>query len=450
MAFAFVRNLKTTSGANIKSFAQILSAERHAKREDLTSVKRKRPGGDHEANHFWSVLGEGLNNGGANYGVAFREHKKRHDVKSERKNAALALHLLVGVSPEWLAETGDPHDLKNPRVRELIDHAKRWAETWMEDGAVWAVRYDTDEVGSGVVDILGSPIRQNASGRGKPKPAISVNKALKDLQDSVGARTSYAAMQTSWATYAQDHLDPALERGEPESEQKHLTPEQFKERIAIEQEIDAKALELAAIESELDGAILELTAGQMDVPAEVKRRTKTESDRLKRERQDMRRSLRAEMEAEHANRTREIAREEATLKQDRLSLDRERDDLDTAQRVLRDAQDMVRRQVSELASVLKQTAEDARLIADVVLRTITGVILGTTKPDADNGFRVPPEDQRIIDRFELRPFLAGIVETVMTFWREARGELVRHRQEAVQEAARNAHPTETPGSGPKP
>lgn len=447
MAFAFVRNLKTASGANIKSFAQIQSAERHAKREDLTSRKRKRPDGDHRANHFWSVLGAGFDDGGADYGVAFREHKKRHDVKSERKNAALALHLLVGVSPEWLAETGDPHDLANPRVKGLIDHARRWSETWMGDAAVWAVRYDTDEVGSGVVDILASPIRQNASGRGKPKPAISINKALKDLQASVGTRTSYSAMQTSWATYAQKHLDPALERGEPESEEKHLTPEQFKERIAIEQEIDAKAIELAAVESELDVAILELTAGQMNVPAEVKRRTKAESDRLKRERQDMRRTLRAEMEAEHANRTREIARQEAALKQDRLSLDRERDDFDTAQRVLRDAQDMVQRQVSDLASVLKQTAEDARLIADVVLRTIAGVILGTTKPDADDGFRVPPEDQRIIDRFELRPFLAGIVETVMTFWREARGELARHRQEAVQKAARSAHPTKA--SGPK-
>lgn len=242
MAYAFVRNLKTTSGANLKDFAQIQSAERHAKREDLTSQARQREDGDHRHNHFWSRAGEGLDHGGADYAAAFKAHKSAHGIKTERKGAALGLHLLVGVSPEWLAEDGDPRDLSNPRVAELIDHATRWAESWMGSGAVWAVRYDTDEAGAGVVDILASPIRENRAGKAKAgKPSISVNKALKELQEAHGERTSYAAMQTSWADYARAHLDPALQRGQPESGQQHLTPEQFKARLAVE-ETTAQAL----------------------------------------------------------------------------------------------------------------------------------------------------------------------------------------------------------------
>lgn len=94
---------------------------------------------------------------------AYHEHKKRNGVKPERKNAAIAMHFLVGVSPDWLAEAGDPNDLENPRVMNLIEQAKTWSESWMGKGAVWAVRYDIDEMGSGVVDILASPIRQNRS-----------------------------------------------------------------------------------------------------------------------------------------------------------------------------------------------------------------------------------------------------------------------------------------------
>ncbi|MFZ1302162.1 MAG: hypothetical protein WAQ27_06355 [Candidatus Microsaccharimonas sp.] len=236
MAYAFVRNLKTTSGANLKDFAQIQSAERHAKREDLTSQARQRADGDHRHNHFWSRAGEGLDGGGADYAAAFKAHKAAHGIKTERKGAALGLHLLVGVSPEWLAEKGDPRDLSNPRVAELIDHARTWAESWMGAGAVWAVRYDTDEAGAGVVDILASPVRENRAGKAKTgKPSISVNKALKELQEAHGERTSYSAMQTSWAHYSHAHLDPALQRGQPESRQGHLTPEQFKARLVAEE-----------------------------------------------------------------------------------------------------------------------------------------------------------------------------------------------------------------------
>ena len=124
--FAYVRNLQTSTGANITAFAGISSAESHAKRLDAAANRRRVPGRSHEDNHFWSKAGEGLGGGGADYAAAFRAHKKQHGVKSERKGAALAIHLLVGVSPEWLAETGDPRDKDNPRVQALIAAARGW------------------------------------------------------------------------------------------------------------------------------------------------------------------------------------------------------------------------------------------------------------------------------------------------------------------------------------
>lgn len=69
------------------------------------SKVRQRPAGDNRSNHFWSLAGEGLDGGGADYAAAFKAHKAAHGIKSERKGAAVGLRLLVGVSPEWLSET---------------------------------------------------------------------------------------------------------------------------------------------------------------------------------------------------------------------------------------------------------------------------------------------------------------------------------------------------------
>lgn len=232
--FAFVRNLQTGGGSNIKDFAQISSAEAHAKRLDATSQARQVKGRSHEDNHFWSLCGEGLEGGGADYVTAFKEHKKRHAITSERKGAALAQHLLVGVSPGWLEEAGDPRDTANPRVQQLVAEAKAWAESWMGEGAVWAVRYDTDEKGAGVVDILASPIRTQHHKTGKSKPAISVRKANAELAEKHDLPNAFQAMQTDWAEWSQSRLDPQLQRGRPKSEtdREHVPPDVYADQIA--------------------------------------------------------------------------------------------------------------------------------------------------------------------------------------------------------------------------
>ena len=251
--FAFVRNLQTGGGSNIKDFAQISSAEAHAKRLDATSQARQVKGRSHEDNHFWSLCGEGLEGGGADYVTAFKEHKKRHAITSERKGAALAQHLLVGVSPGWLEEAGDPRDTANPRVQQLVAEAKAWAESWMGEGAVWAVRYDTDEKGAGVVDILASPIRTQHHKTGKSKPAISVRKANAELAEKHGLPNAFQAMQTDWAEWSQSRLDQQLQRGRPKSEtdREHVPPDIYAAQIAeIEQQREALAKEREAFEKE--------------------------------------------------------------------------------------------------------------------------------------------------------------------------------------------------------
>ncbi len=252
--YAFVRNPKRDNNKNhLASFSDITSAESHAKRKDMTSQFRQVEGKHHKDNYFWSKVGDTLENGGADYGKAYREHKKQMGVKTERKNAALGVHTLVGVSPEWLAETGDPRDLENPRVQKLIFEAKQWAESWMGVGAVWAVRYDTDEAGSGVVDILASPVREQKHKSGTKKPVISVRKANAELAEKVGVTNGWIAQQTDWAQWAQNTLDLRLKRGKPKSEtsRKHIPADLFKEQAQKAKEAVLRDAE-AHIQAEID------------------------------------------------------------------------------------------------------------------------------------------------------------------------------------------------------
>jgi len=258
--FAFIRQLQKGSGANLKTLSDIKSAERHANRLDNTSALRQRKGASHADNYFWSNIGEGLEAGGADYVAAYKAHKLRHGVKSERKGAALASHALVGVSPEWLEETGSPHDLNNPRVQALIEASKAWVETWSGEGMVWGVRYDVDEVGSGVVDVLASPVHVQFHKSGSSSPKISINKANDKLLSQVNerlkkewvtggqksedykpVRKSFRAMQYSWAWYAQEHLSPELQRGIyiETTRRQHLFPEEYKEALAAQEKYDA-------------------------------------------------------------------------------------------------------------------------------------------------------------------------------------------------------------------
>lgn len=223
----------------------ILSTEYHAKRLDPVSQKRHIRDSDPIA---WSKA-----EGPTDYVEAFKAHKRATGA-GERKGADLGMELKVVVSPEWLAETGDPHDAANPRVQQLVEEAQAWAESWGGPGSVWGVRYDTDERGSGVVDLFMSPVREQRHKSGKSKAVISCRKAKEELLASERAlepdlKTSGAAMQSSWARWAQKKLDHRLERGKPKEETGavHQNADLYA-RIAQQKEADLKAREEALAE----------------------------------------------------------------------------------------------------------------------------------------------------------------------------------------------------------
>ena len=108
-----------------------------------------------------------------------------------------------------------------------------WAESWMGKGAVWALRYDTDEAGAGVVDVLASPIREARHKSGSSRPSISVRKANEELAARNGVQHAWRAMQTDWARFAQERLDPALRRGTPKAvtDREHVPPDDYREAM---------------------------------------------------------------------------------------------------------------------------------------------------------------------------------------------------------------------------
>lgn len=372
--YAFVRQLQKGAGANLKTFADIKSAERHAKRLDNTSALRQRDGADHADNYFWSNLGQGLEDGGADYTDAYKAHKAEHGVKSERKGAALAAHALVGVSPEWLAETGSPHDLTNPRVEALIKAAKDWVESWAGKDMVWAVRYDVDEVGSGVVDILASPVRSQFHKSGSSNPKISINKANGDLVDQVNVRLkkewvdsghdsdaykpimkSFRAMQDSWAWYAQEHLSPKLERGDyiERTRREHIFPEEYKDMLAAKDgydEFENKAREEAEA---LARWRLDLQNQQNALDAQKKKQNQ--------ERKDLDNAQKS-----HQATLDELARNKAELTRLKALLERAKKDLahahEQVEQILADAR-------SKADGLIKVATEHVRVVIDDAMKT---------------------------------------------------------------------------------
>lgn len=240
--FAFCRTYQIGS-------VQYLTAQtRHALREDKTSKERLRDG---------ATPGTQIHlrpdDPAPDYVASFKTFKKEKGA-GERKGAKLGVHIMCGVSPEWLAEAGDIHDPENPRQRQLLDAAVAWANSWSNDGCFDA-RIDLDETGSAVVDLFVAPTSQQKHKSGQSKLVISVNKALEALAIEHEGKKSrqYSALNTSWAEYAAAELDPRLQRGKPKSEtgKEHIAPDKYREMMQRATKAEAEAERLKAEAKEL-------------------------------------------------------------------------------------------------------------------------------------------------------------------------------------------------------
>lgn len=202
----------------ITTIAQLRGATLHAERHDITGQSRVRDGAEPGFGLAWSKDANDRD-----YLAAFRAHKK--ELKAgERKGAPIALQALCVVSPEWVEKAGDLHDPDNPHNRQLFDQAKAWAESWAGEGSVFGSRLDLDEKGGAVVDLMIAPVRAS-----RGKPVISTNKALGEVKTLTGERNEYAALQTSWADWCRDTLDPEIVRGTRKeiTRRQHLSPETY-------------------------------------------------------------------------------------------------------------------------------------------------------------------------------------------------------------------------------
>lgn len=227
----------------IRSVQYLGHQSRHARREDETSKPRIRADAIPGTALSWS-FDEGPR---PDYAASFRALKKEKGA-SERKGAQLGLHMLVGVSPEWVKEAGDLHDPENPRNQQLLDAARAWADTWSNDGC-YVARLDLDETGGAVVDLFIAPTAEQKHKTGKSKLTVSVNKALEAVALARTGKKSkhYSALNTDWAEYAKAHLDPRLERGKPKGETgiEHVGPDQYRTMMQ-----EAEAARKAAREAE--------------------------------------------------------------------------------------------------------------------------------------------------------------------------------------------------------
>lgn len=189
--------------------AGIGRAEAHARRANKrTAKRRRRPGVEPDAAP--SIGWAACQASHLEIGAAYDYHVKDADARPWG-GGACTLHLLLITSPDWVAGGGDPWSPRNPRVESLLREAQVWADRTL--GGCYAVRYDVDERSAGIVDVFVAPIR-----RTRGRYYVLPNRALNELQRKLGQRTTYAALQDSWAAHCREHLDAAFRRGRPKGE----------------------------------------------------------------------------------------------------------------------------------------------------------------------------------------------------------------------------------------
>jgi len=351
----------------VRTVSALAAATRHALREDATGRARVRPGAQPGAALSWTAHGVK----GRDQVAAFKAHKEVTGAQ-ERKGAPIALAAICVVSPEWIDEAGDRHDPKNPRNRELLLQAGRWAESWAGKGSVIAARLDLDEAGGGVVDLTIVPVRVQRSRGGKETRRISTNGALADLVAQTGAEAkSYAAAQTSWARWAQRTLDPAMERGIPREKTgaENLTPEQYGR---VKDEMRALKARRDALEAEnvaLHAKGREWAAGyKADVEAETKAEAERQLAPLRtwkgrfaalRKGDEDERAAAIDAAVKEAKKAEKVVQDELRSELDRIRVDR-RKDAETIKNLRENSKETARQRDAAYAQIRQLTPADPK------------------------------------------------------------------------------------------
>ena len=150
--FAFARCHRVMNEAYLRQ------QETHGKRDRADRSPSELVPGRAQASFGRSTAGDNCA-----YVDDLRTHLKEAGART-RGGAAISLHLLFGVSAEWIQETGGIHDGRNSRVLKLFEEVKTFSEKHI--GGVYAIRMDLDERGGGVVDVFAAPVHMRS---GRPR-----------------------------------------------------------------------------------------------------------------------------------------------------------------------------------------------------------------------------------------------------------------------------------------
>lgn len=225
--FAYTKSLPLTLPA-------LKAMSRHARRDDRISQLRRRPEAQAGAAMHW-LFDDAA---GLDYAGQLDALLSSRGA-SLRNGAPVAHHMLVGVSPEWIEETGRLHDARNPRNADLLSAAVGWSQLWSGQ-CVIAGRLDLDETGGAVADVIVAPIHEERHRSGSTRLVVSVNKSLEEisLRHTGSKGRHYSGLNSSWAEYAALVLDPRLRRGEPapESGRRHIHPDILRRKMQREEE----------------------------------------------------------------------------------------------------------------------------------------------------------------------------------------------------------------------
>lgn len=269
--FAYTRHIK------LKTRADVAEMENHARRIGQLAQKRRVREGPRWIGavfHPTRDRGEKLQQiEGSTAADMLRAYEAQMaTLKPGRKTGYAAHHFLIGISPEWVAGTGNVHDHKNPRVQALLATARKWVQK--EFGGVIHARYDLDEAGSAVVDVIAVSARSYRQGRERrPSYKVANGKSMDEFRERINApkvealkqklgrqptakelkaaktHRSYVACQDSWVAFARESLGYEFLRGRPREETlaEHMRPEEYG-RMQDDLKAAAKAREAATTE----------------------------------------------------------------------------------------------------------------------------------------------------------------------------------------------------------
>ncbi len=239
----------------LHNVAALQKATRHANRQDASSQRRMRPDANSTDNLHYLPWSPGFTETAdcpapaenVDYVADFRRQCRSRELRPALGAAPVA-HLELIVSPAWILETGDLHSPKNPRNLALFRTAVEFCQTLFGTACIVAARADMDEKGGGVVDVLvTSEAHSKRVGR-----YCSTRPALMALQRRYQVKSAFSALQTAWAEFVQERLDPSIQRGRRKSGvgPDWVTPEIYAAKAELAKlEIDL-AQRVAALELE--------------------------------------------------------------------------------------------------------------------------------------------------------------------------------------------------------